>query len=247
VQIQITAYFDLLGFASIIKSSDAESQERVLSLLTSLSEATGEFSHETAKLEGGRHEISVRPAISAFSDNIVFSFPLTEMSDLGAGPIVFYLANDAARILMRGLEIGCLLRGAISVGPLHHSSRVVFGHALVEAYELESKFTRTPRIIVSELANEALSPNPYLFRDEDGFVCLDVVRAAYDQVPSGAPGAAGQWDAKRAWIKSVRRKCERQIAVLKEAGNLAGLQNWQWFLTRFNRFVDALPAGIVES
>ena len=45
---------------------------------------------------------------------------------------------------------GILLRGGITVGQLCHKDNIVYGPAMVEAYELESKSAIYPRVIVSE-------------------------------------------------------------------------------------------------
>ena len=177
---QLIAFIDLLGFSSIIKAQDDGRQRQILSLLTSLAEEKGDFSSKTTAFAAGNPNIEVRPAISAFSDNIVFSVPASGLAELGAGPLVFMLANFVAGIFSSAISLGCLVRGGIAFGPLHHGGGVLFGAGLVEAYELESKFAGRPRIVVSERASEKLDRHPYLCPDDDGFSCLDYVRAAYD-------------------------------------------------------------------
>src|SRR5689334_21545079 len=100
----------------------------------------GDFNAETRHIDSSTRQLSIRSAISAFSDNIVFSLPGTGLKEIGAGLIVTYLANSVGKILTRAISLGCLVRGGIAFGPLHHERGVVFGPAMVEAYELESKF-----------------------------------------------------------------------------------------------------------
>lgn len=45
---------------------------------------------------------------------------------------------------------GFLTRGGVSIGKLIHNSEYIFGPALVEAYETESKKANFPRIIVNK-------------------------------------------------------------------------------------------------
>jgi hypothetical protein len=51
---------------------------------------------------------------------------------------------------MRLLEEGYLVRGAICSGLLYHDKRVVFGPALIKAYEMESTIAKYPRIIIEK-------------------------------------------------------------------------------------------------
>src|SRR5437016_1849779 len=141
---RLVAFIDLLGFRSIITAPDDARQNQILLLLASLAEAKGDFRSETTPIDARTRALSIRPAIS---DNIVFSFPAIGLDHVGAGAIVIYLANDVARIFSRAMSFGCLVRGGVALGPLHHTGGVVFGPGLSEAYELESKFAGRPRII----------------------------------------------------------------------------------------------------
>ncbi len=111
---QLIAFIDLLGFSSIIKGQGDARQGQILSLLTSLAEAKGDFSSKTTAVAIGSWKCEVRPAISAFSDHIVFSVPASGLAQAGAGPIVFSLANSVAGIFSRAIGLGCLVRGGIA-------------------------------------------------------------------------------------------------------------------------------------
>lgn len=239
---QLIAFVDLLGFRSTIMAFDDQKQEKILYLLTSLAEAKSESELQLIQLAAGTRERSVRPATSAFSDNIVISYSCNALTHVGTGLILFNLANNIAWIFSKAIQSGCLVRGGIAFGPLHHSRGVLFGRGLVEAYEMESKYAGRPRIIISTNAEERLGTHPYLCRDEDGFLCLDYIRAAYDlemqaanSQPIIAPAAvAGKW------IDRLRKYSTEEIAKLAEANNLSGLQNWRWFMTRFEHFAQSL-------
>jgi hypothetical protein len=117
----------------------------------------------------------------------------------------------------------------------------MFGRGLVKAHELESKFAKRPRIIVSARAAEKLGSHLHLHSDDDGFLCLDYVRAAYDlEIRAVTPQTpAARALAARNWIDEIRRLCEDQISDLTRTQK-PGLQNWHWFSTRFERFVASL-------
>ncbi len=246
---QLVAFIDLLGFRSIITAQDDGRQSEILSLLTSLVEAKSDSRSEATCIDSRTREHEVWPAISAFSDNIVVSFTAAGLAHVGAGMIVFNLANNAAWIFSRAIRFGCLLRGGIAFGPLHHQNGVVFGPGLVEAYTMESKFAGRPRIIVSATAAQKLGSHPYLHSDEDGFLYLDYLRAAYDlemsATTAGKPLTTRR-EASRSWIAEIRRVCEDEVDALAQTRNLAGLQNWRWFATRFERFVESVPPSMTE-
>lgn len=155
------------------------------------------------------------------------------MEHIGAGPIVIRLAEDVAWIFSRAIKFGCLVRGGIAFAPLRHKDGVVFGRGLVEAHELELKFAGRPRIIVSAGAAEKLGPNPYFYSDDDGFSCLNYVRAAYDLEMQQK---RDRRESALNWIADVKTHCENQVSAL-HLTNLPGFGNWRWFLTRFERFV----------
>lgn len=142
------------------------------------------------------------------------------------------------------MKLGCLIRGGIATGSLYHAKGVVYGPALLEAYELESQFAQQPRIILSEETVRIIGDNPYIVPDGDGFSVLDYTRAAYDMVPFGPTGTEVEMASKRAWIATVGQQCNEQIGALRKVGNLAGRRHWQWFLYRFNQFVVVLHPSI---
>lgn len=169
---RLKALIDLLGLSSVLNSSDPVRDDAVFQLLTSFVEAKSNSGVDIKCIGSDRRDCAVWPAISAFSDHILFSYSSDEVEHIGAGPIVIRLAEDVAWIFSRAIKFGCLMRGGIAFAPLHHKDGVVFGRALVEAHELESKFVGRPRIIVSAGAAEKLGPNPYFYLDDDGFSCL---------------------------------------------------------------------------
>ena len=199
----LVAFVDLLGFSDIIRKVDDTRQGIVLRLLESLANATGDHTLESVAIDNETKQIKFRPAISAFSDLIVFSFPSDKLDQVGAGPIVLYLAQSVGHIFKQAFDVNCLIRGGIAFGPLYHAGGVVFGPALVQAYELESKFAKWPRIICSPDAARHLGSNPYLQSDEDRFVCLDYVRGLYDQVPYDFPTERTGMTSKNAWTARI--------------------------------------------
>lgn len=77
---------------------------------------------------------------------------------------------------------GYLIRGAITVGDLYIDEDIIFGPALLEAYEAESKLATFPRVILCENAVNEYKPAwtrkiPDLLMDSDNKVFIDYLHA----------------------------------------------------------------------
>lgn len=83
---------------------------------------------------------------------------------------------------------GFFVRGAIVRGPLYHDDHMIFGSALVRAFQFESRIARFPRIIITREVREDIlmyqghgkKPAPGMDRlreSEDGPMYLHVLRS----------------------------------------------------------------------
>lgn len=87
--------------------------------------------------------------IKVFTDNIVIGIPWLDIAgdgetELGAAMMVLpYYQLEMALA-------GFFVRGGFSVGPLFMDENIVYGEALIEAYNLESSVAVVPRIVLSE-------------------------------------------------------------------------------------------------
>jgi hypothetical protein len=82
--------------------------------------------------------------VTQFSDSVVISFLATERSE------VFHTLFSIQLLLTELISKGILCRGGIAFGKLFHDSKVIFGPALIKAYDAESKAALFPRIILDE-------------------------------------------------------------------------------------------------
>src|ERR1700756_3728702 len=82
-------------------------------------------------------------------------------------------------IAARAFALGFLIRGGIALGGLYHSSDIVFGEALIDAYRLESKVAVYPRILISPTVLRRPGfcyVDSRLFReDQDGHCCFEYI------------------------------------------------------------------------
>jgi len=134
------AYIDILGFAEYIKDN-RETPDKPLELLQ-------EFINK-AKMFNTENKLK----IMAFSDNIVISMLAKEPSppfdyDSEYWDFLFYMNTMQSYMIM---TLGILpIRGGITFGNLYHNkSEVLFGEALVDAYNLEHSHAFYPRIVVN--------------------------------------------------------------------------------------------------
>ena len=152
---QFTAFVDFLGFSEVSTRTDETTRLKVLGLLLSLSALRGEFNVQSATQENGKTNL-IKPAISTFSDHIVISYPLepirAEMGNdehVAAFVIMTQFAELLTSIAAAALRIGFLVRGGATISKLYHALGVVFGEALVEAFQIESRTSIYPRVVLS--------------------------------------------------------------------------------------------------
>ena len=174
------AFVDFLGFKEFVKNKKAEEIYMVISALSDENKRNSENVFENLKYQ-------------AFSDNIFLSTPHTKFG-------IINLFLQVNWLFMRALQNGVLIRGAITVGDIHQddNKNIVFGDALIETYELESKVAIYPRVILSKSAHSFIVANDtdvleqYFRQSKDGIwflhVCDDNVKlAGIDWQPTAKP------------------------------------------------------------
>lgn len=179
-----TAYLDFLGFSEASKDLDDSDRQKVLDLLVNLVALRSEFRAAISdKNEGSGTSIFVAPAISTFSDHIVISYGLdslrenTKMDERNIALLLLsQIQHLASAIAAAALRIGFLIRGAATFGKLYHAHGVVFGEALVEAYQLESRTAVYPRIVLSSSPSRRAEWTGFgTVKDDDGIYCVDYI------------------------------------------------------------------------
>jgi len=110
-----------------------------------------------------------------FSDLLVIATPAD-------GPEVLSgLVEQGARLQLDLALKGFFLRGGFSVGLFHDKEDIVFGPALVEAYELEQHRAVNPRVVLSAHATQCLEGHDApLLIDQDGRAFIDYLAPAFD-------------------------------------------------------------------
>lgn len=246
---RFTLYFDFLG------SSEATRwpKERLYPFLDLLIAIAAQM-QSTQDVDGsaqqdGSYKIIITPEVTAFSDNIVVSYPSVDdktsvvdgiPANLRIGPFwAKFMCQDAVRILSgvaeMGLRIGVLIRGGFSFGQLYHQSGVVFGEAMVDAHRLESKCATYPRILVSDRIIEKLAGIPdadraFLLQDVDGKWHLNYF-AEMIRHSTNSPIEAEH--AKR-WKRAHLATIDGAI-VAAHAADPRVADKWKWFKAQFEK------------
>lgn len=138
-QERICCFIDILGFKKHIDETINDSGEENLKKIESIKHIL-KLSKKITNDAG----FSKSKVVTYFSDSIVISYKFDEPSQL------FYTILDLLYVSFELAHKGYLTRGGVDFGKLLHTSKYIFGPALVQAYNLESKNAKFPRIIVSE-------------------------------------------------------------------------------------------------
>ncbi|TQQ84249.1 hypothetical protein EXD82_07910 [Peptacetobacter hominis] len=145
---RVVAFIDILGFKNLV--SNPTNQNKIFSLMQYLkSEKNRNYKTEYSLSDLGRE-------ITIFSDSIVISY------DLSFKGQIFYILLDIIHFQLDIANMGILLRGGVSIGSLYHNKEIVFGPAMINAYNLESKNAIYPRIILDSEIFNFVSYNPSL-------------------------------------------------------------------------------------
>jgi hypothetical protein len=122
--------------------------------------------------------------VTQFSDCVVVSYRCDEPS------AAFDLITEIGFAVIDLVARGFLVRGGVAIGKLIHTDDYIFGPAMNEAYDLESKCAIYPRVLISDRLFDVARSAPaahhdandeqayvaaYLAQDSDGCHYLDYV------------------------------------------------------------------------
>jgi hypothetical protein len=250
---QFTAFIDSLGFSEVSTGADDTSRLKVLDLLLSLSALRGEFDAQSTTREAGKTS-HIKPAISTFSDHIVMSYPLqpiyTEMGlgeQAGAFFIVTHFMRLLASIAAAALRIGFLVRGGATIGKLYHARGVVFGEALVEAFQIESHTSIYPRVVLSPQITSRpiwIDKQQEIAKGDDGLYHLDYFKTMLldAALPGSSYGAA-----LKAWFEVVVALIAGNLNEFESGGRLNELAKWAWFAREFRSGLERMNPELLRA
>ena len=252
----LTAFIDLLGFKAAIDTKD---KQDILELLQSFARQVGDYHYsERPTIYDNITEIRIRPTITVFSDNIVISYPIDDetnpMKNINRR-LMGNLLGHIMRLASYSLSKGFLIRGGIAKGMLYHMENVVFGDALIEAYELESKKANMPRVLISDGVKDFFGIHDPIVQDKDGKYMLNYwfngIKGIIDIDVENGPLSFQNKDKKIAILdKVIQHNIEHlntqishfaEISQIDEKEKYAKiLQKWEWFNIRYNENKSAI-------
>jgi hypothetical protein len=206
-EMRYCAYVDVLGFRNLIRELDAGKLDETA--MTDLF-----YSMQEAPFEVPRHAQEADLKRQSISDAICIS---TTPTIHGFQWLALSLSALTANLLRRGYFV----RGGLVKGKLSHSGEVVFGSALVRAYELESTVALYPRVMmtrevaadIQHYAKEDSQIGQYVRQAEDGpyyFHFLSVL----DRIFAG-PGDEGQRSVTAQhfnhWVAMIQQRFDESV------------------------------------
>lgn len=196
---RLIAFIDILGFKEIVKQSEKDPSkiELIYSVLEYLKdwEKTEKWDlkfveiEESAQYKGvNNFDLRGKTNTTSFSDSIVVSVKVDDNVNEMASTLIVNLAYIGTVLLEKGI----LFRGGLTIGSIIHiDNGTVFGQGLIDAFMLETRSAKYPRIVLSDkLLIELNYPletkrnrypyHQYLDRYDDG--CVGFHQLIYYQV-----------------------------------------------------------------
>jgi nitroreductase len=217
----LVTYFDILGFRNVIEGWPAKDIEEILSKM---------LTHST---HDARLMRVTRRSLATFSDHVVRTVALDGLDETEIGNAVEFELSQVQLAQANLAAHGVFLRGGITRGPIYIDDSFVFGAALVEAYELESKVAKYPRVLIAESLQPVVLAHPHLWmRSDDGLWSVNYLTAGDD-------------------LTERLRFAERHAVILR-AALLQGhrpdvLEKYRWLAGMHNRVVDQIPSEDFEA
>jgi hypothetical protein len=186
----IVAFIDILGFSHMSTSqATMEESQRVLDRIATAIEDSREFVRKP--LAGNMTSADSRWATKFFSDNLAFGYPFDDAT--GHAATAWFIIRSAQRYQLKMNINGFFVRGALTQGPVCLTDEIIFGSALIECYQLESKASIVPRIVLAEPLQQlvmdswresgsSLEPefDEAICRDVDGWWFVNYLQATVD-------------------------------------------------------------------
>lgn len=146
------AFIDILGFRGLVRELHTD-VSRFVTLQAALTRI-----HRPANAP--KRDWTTDFRVQSISDAVAIS----TVANL---PGLTHLFNAIETLAVDLLKEGYLIRGALVKGKLYHDDQMVFGDALVRAYDLESTVARYPRVMVTRgIIEEITESTQGFFRDQ---------------------------------------------------------------------------------
>ena len=209
------AFLDILGFAEHVRISNVNPARA--EVLHRLMWSAG----ITEEVGGGDYD---GEEFTVFSDSLLVSHP-----DFTA------LLHSVSGSWKQYARQGFFLRGGVAYGDVVHRGSVAYGQAVIDAYRLESKVARVPRVVIDPaiLVEPADHPGPgseilssVMRCDTDGICYLDTYSCFSTSEGALLPG----------WLDDVKPHIEE--GLVKHRASPEILAKFRWSALRFNEAAE---------
>lgn len=231
---RIVCFIDILGFRNKVKNTIDKSgieQEDQIKKINSVFMVA----RDILDMDSPSPKFLESKVITQFSDSIVISFKVDEKT------AVISTLSEIQHLIANFISRGFLVRGGIALGKLIHSEKVVFGPALIKAYDTESKAAMYPRIILDETvlatgivfgdndtqyAEETIMS--IVSKDSDGMYFVDFFSKIYHEMDDD-----DQWIQYLNYLQEIIRNNDTDIIpdIQVKIG---------WLKNKFNSLLDLL-------
>ncbi|WP_145408764.1 hypothetical protein [Paenibacillus xylanexedens] len=173
-QNKLVAFIDILGFSNLVKDS-AENGQKAELLLSLLKDIEAFIKKEedifhTSERIGNTTVANLKVNYTQFSDSIILSTDIVvpEIHGIKVPNINNFMKifSMLSYLQAKFLNEGILLRGGLTWGPIFHEKNICFGPAFIRAYNLESRLSVNPRIVIDPLIT-TLDVIPTEYEDYD--------------------------------------------------------------------------------
>jgi len=156
------AFLDILGFKEMVESDLKGQSNKHLSKLFKCHQSAAQIFHDGPDCQ-----------ISQFSDSIVISKPFAAES-------FEWFAIRIAQYQQLLLREELLCRGGIAVNKHFSNGSFTFSAGLIDAYRVESRAARYPRVVISPDVMDLIFPGrtvppSFLIQEDDGLYFVDYI------------------------------------------------------------------------
>lgn len=210
---KILVFFDVLGFKDMVQRKYKDKPEKIKEILNTMHVLSSP---------------SYTSELIIFSDSVINILEIKPKYNKHGQTFTDYLSvifNDIATIQVNMFGLyGVLIRGSIVIGDIYYEgeNNLLFGPALVDAYELESKYSIYPRFLIGKSIVDEISEAKWLdvTEDVDGHYYIDVFKWLVKLEP------------EKQHLAILKSKIEEEIKMLGDKPNLGVLSKYSWFLNK---------------
>lgn len=216
----IVSYIEILGFDDLIANKSIGEALHVLELVEFLCEYTGSSSDFSNSQNEHINHTSISGCIVRSID-----------SNLGSTESEIYaLGLLQARIVLHGY----IIKGGVSVGDLYISDNEIFGPALSQAKNLDTKLAFFPRILISE---STVYNSKYIRIDHDGLKFIDYLQIYADLEPNPSSFIDGEDELENIHLLLKSHKELIRIILEQAPNKYDTCSQYLWLKNYHNSFV----------